>query len=66
MVISSKKYAKYTFGTFPKSNRKIVERGKFDNPNAHFTFFIQHYNKKYKHLNEWSYNVYISDSRGRG
>jgi hypothetical protein len=51
-IISSKKYAKYSFGTFPKSNRKIVERGKFDNPNAHFTFFIQHYNKKYKHLNE--------------
>ena len=28
----SKNY--HTVGTFPKSNRKIVERGKFDTPNT--------------------------------
>jgi hypothetical protein len=27
-ITTNKKY--YTFGTFPKSNRKIVERGKMD------------------------------------
>ena len=31
--MKSKKY--HTVGTFPKSNRKIVERGKIDTTNTH-------------------------------
>ena len=41
-ILRNKKY--HTFGTVPKSNRKIVERGNIDNPstevNDHSLFWL--------------------------
>jgi hypothetical protein len=49
--MKSKKY--HTVGTIPKSNIKIVARGKIDTPNTHknmttFLAWYRHFNKKWQ------------------